>query len=154
VKTPVWGTVASLILLSIPPGARAAPASASVFNGTCALCHQAGGVGAPGQFPRLAGRAAALAKLPQGRRLMIAAVLDGVNGRIQADHQTIVGVMPSFAQLSDAEVCQALNYIVGLDGGSAPPFTAAEVAAVRAHPISPSEVNALARDPVVEAAAP
>ena len=133
--------------------ARAAPSSA-VFDQTCALCHQAGGVGAPGQFPRLAGRAAALARLPAGRRLMIAAVLDGSIGHVQADHQTIVGVMPGFGQLTDAQVCEALNYIASLDGGSAPPFTPAEVAAVRAHPLTPNEVNVMARDPAIEAAAP
>lgn len=133
--------------------AHAAPSSA-VFDQTCALCHQAGGVGAPGEFPRLAGRAAALARLPAGRRLMIAAVLNGSVGRIQADHQTIVGVMPGFSQLTDAQACEALNYIVSLDGGSAPPFTPTEVAAVRAHPMTSNEVNALAREPAIEAAAP
>jgi mono/diheme cytochrome c family protein len=132
----------------------AAPASSAVFDQTCALCHQAGGVGAPGQFPRLAGRAGALARLPQGRRLMIAAVLDGIVGRIQADHQAVVGVMPAFGQLSDAQVCSALDYIASLGGGSARPFTPAEVAAVRAAPMTPGEVNALARDPALEAVAP
>ncbi|MBV8684966.1 MAG: cytochrome c [Caulobacteraceae bacterium] len=133
--------------------AQAAPPSA-VFDQTCAICHQAGGVGAPGEFPRLAGRAASLARFPLGRRLMIAAVLNGSIGRVQADHQTIMGVMPAFNQLTDVQACEALNYIASLDGGSAPPFTPAEVAAVRAHPMSPNEVNALARDPTVEAAAP
>lgn len=140
-------------MLLAQPAARAAPSSA-VFDQTCALCHQAGGVGAPGQFPRLAGRAGALARLPAGRRLMISAVLDGSVGRIQADHQTIVGVMPGFGQLTDAQVCEALNYIASLDGGTVRPFTPAEVAAVRAHPLTPNEVNALARDPAIEAAAP
>ena len=141
----------SLVLAAL--GARAAPSSA-IFDQTCALCHQSGGVGAPGQFPRLAGRAASLARLPAGRRLMIAAVLDGSIGRVQADHQTIVGVMPGFGQLTDTQVCEALNYIASLDGGSAPPFTPDEVAAVRAHPLTPNEVNAMARDPAIEAAAP
>jgi mono/diheme cytochrome c family protein len=126
-----------------------------VFDQTCAICHQAGGVGAPGEFPRLAGRAGAMARLPAGRRLMIAAVLNGSIGRVQADHQTIMGVMPGFfGQLTDVQVCEALNYIASLDGSSALPFTPAEVAAVRAHPLTPNEVNALARDPIIEAAAP
>ena len=85
---------------------------------------------------------------------MIAAVLNGSIGRVQADHQTIMGVMPGFSQLTDAQVCEALNYIASLDRGSAPPFTLAEVAAMRAHPMTPNEVNALARDPAIEAAAP
>jgi mono/diheme cytochrome c family protein len=136
-------------------GARAAPPASAVFDDTCAMCHQRGAVGAPGQFPRLAGRAGALARLPLGRRLLIAAALYGMAGRIVADHQAIVGVMPGFGQqLSDADICKALNYVASLDGGSAPAFTPAEVAAVRAHPMSPGEVNALARDPLVEATAP
>ena len=40
---------------------------AAVFDANCAFCHQGGGVGVPGQFPRLAGRAGAIAAKPNIR---------------------------------------------------------------------------------------
>jgi mono/diheme cytochrome c family protein len=119
------------------------------------VCHQAAGAGVPGSFPRLAGRAGALADLPAGRKLMMSAVLDGIAGKLQADGQTVVGVMPPLAQLSDADIAAVLNYVGHLDHRSPKAFTAAEVAAIRAQPaLSSAEVNALAKDPALVKAAP
>jgi mono/diheme cytochrome c family protein len=142
-------------LLLLASAARAAEPASAAFERTCAICHGVGAVGAPGQFPRLAGRAGLIAKTPQGRRLLIAAALYGMTGRIQAERQTIVGVMPGFNQLTNAEICRILDYVTNLDAaGPIRPFTGAEVATVRASPMTPSEVNAMARDPAIVAAAP
>lgn len=149
----VGGGLAAALLAS--SAVAAAPVGKDVFDGNCALCHQAGGAGAPGMFPRLAGRAGPLARTPEGRRLMILAALNGMSGRIEADRAPIVGVMPGFGGLSDAEIAAALDYIVGLGGGAgARPFTPAEVAAARAQALTPAEVNALANAPAIRAAAP
>ena len=140
----------------VSAGATAwAQASNGVYDQNCAICHQRAGAGVPGAFPRLAGRAGALAALPPGRGVMIDAVLFGMSGKLVVDGQPILGLMPSFAPLSDAQISEVLNYVVRLDGRKPRAFTPPEVAAARAAPaLSPSQVNALARDPVLTAAAP
>ncbi len=148
---------AAALVLAAPLAAQctAAEAQSAVYDANCAICHQAAGAGVPGSFPRLAGRAGALAALPAGRNLMILAALNGMTGKLQADGQSIMGLMPSFGALSDAEISEALNYVAHLEGKTPRRFTPAEVAAARARPaLSPSEVNALARDPVLARAAP
>jgi mono/diheme cytochrome c family protein len=150
----VAGAVATLGLFSAGTAARA-QASSAVYDQNCAICHQRAGAGVPGAFPQLAGRAGALAGLPSGRVMMISAVLFGMSGRLQVDGQPIVGLMPSFAQLNDRQVSEALNYVAHLDGARPRPFTPAQVAAIRgASALSPAQVNALARDPVLARAAP
>ena len=150
----VVGVLAALGMSSAGTYAEARDSSV-VYDGNCAICHQKAGAGVPGAFPHLAGRTGALAALPSGRVVMIATVLFGMSGRLQVDGQPVVGLMPSFGQLSDAEIAETLNYVAQLDGKTPRPFTAAEVAAVRAgSALSPSQVNALARDPILAKAAP
>ncbi len=152
--TLALAAAAGLAASGVAPAAGAS-ASSAVYDQTCAMCHQLGGTGVPGAFPRLAGRAGALAALPAGRGVMISAVLYGVSGRLPVDGQTIVGFMPSFGQLTDAQIAEALDYVAHLDGKTPRPFTAAEIAAARAAPaLTPAQVNALARDPSLLAAAP
>jgi len=148
---------AAAVILAAAFGAMstATEAQSTVYDANCAICHQAAGAGVPGSFPRLAGRAGALAALPDGRRVMISTVLYGMTGRLQVEGQTIVGLMPSFAALSDVEISEALNYVAHLEGKPPPRFTAAEIATLRAQPpLTPAQVNALARDPALAKAAP
>jgi mono/diheme cytochrome c family protein len=156
VRRALGAGVAAALLAVVASEVAAAPSPGqAVFDANCALCHQAGGVGAPGMFPRLAGRAGPLARTPEGRRLMILAALYGMSGTIQADHAPVVGVMPGFGGLSDAEVAAALDYVVQLGAGEgAKRFTAAEVSAARAQTLTPGEVNALANAASIRAAAP
>ena len=55
-------------------GAGADPAivaaGAKVFETNCQVCHQAGGVGVTGAFPRLAGRVSVIASSPDGRKFL------------------------------------------------------------------------------------
>ena len=130
-------------------------AGGTLYDAQCSVCHQSAGAGVPGSFPRLAGRAGALANLAAGRNLMISAVLYGMAGKVQLDGQTIVGVMPPLAQLSDADIAAVLNYVAHLDHRAPKPFTAAEVAEIRGHSVlTSSEVNALAVDAALVKAAP
>jgi mono/diheme cytochrome c family protein len=114
--------------------AFAASAGPALFDANCALCHQAGGVGVPGQFPRLAGRAAAIAAAPQGRQFLMRVLLNGMSGHVTVDGADILGVMPSFAALSDADLAALLTYVSHLQKGHAAAFTASEIAAARALP--------------------
>jgi mono/diheme cytochrome c family protein len=113
--------------------AAAATDGAAVFAGNCAMCHQSDAGGLPGQYPRLRGRVAKIGSRPEGRRYLIDIVTYGMAGSITVDGQPIVGVMPQL-QLSDDEAALVLSYVQGTGGGRTAAFTAAEVAAQRAHP--------------------
>jgi mono/diheme cytochrome c family protein len=99
-----------------PLPSRAADGS-GLFTQNCLMCHQAGAVGLPGQFPRLAG-----------------------------DDQSIVGLMPPFAQLSNDDVAGVLSYVQSLGdppAGTPAAFTAEEVRAGRTNTAkSPTDVRA------------
>ncbi|WP_293458677.1 cytochrome c [Phenylobacterium sp.] len=141
-------------VLGLP--ASAAADGAKTYAAQCSVCHQVGGVGQAGVYPRLAGRAPEMAKTPAGRKLMIAAALFGMAGKLEVDGQSLMGVMPGFAsKMTDAEIAEVLTYVAGLGakagGKSAAAFTAQEVAEARAGPkLSPTAVNALARGVVVK----
>ena len=92
------------------PGDRAA-----VFNSNCSMCHQLAAAGLPGQFPRLAGRVGKIAATAGGRDYLERVVLFGMAGRITVDGSEILGVMPSFASLSDEDLAAALDYVSSLD---------------------------------------
>jgi cytochrome c553 len=127
----------------------------------CAACHLADGEGVPGAFPRLAGRMHDAAASEAGRAYLILTVTAGVMGPIDVDGKTIRGIMPAQAGLSDADVAAVLNHAAALPGpdGKAPasvkPFTAAEVAAVKAaHPgAGPGAVHAARAGVVFDAGA-
>jgi mono/diheme cytochrome c family protein len=122
--------------------------SGRVFDANCALCHQIGGVGLKGQFPRLARRVGDIAATTDGRRYLTEVVLFGMTGKIDVDGAPIIGVMPSFAALSDDDLASALNYVTQLDPSAAnkgkwPVITAADLHATRsADQLSPTQVNA------------
>ena len=82
-------------MLAATAGAAAAD-GAAVFDNNCAFCHQAGGVGVPGQFPRLAGRVGAIAAKPEGKTFLPQVLLNGMSGRITVDGEQILGIMPAF----------------------------------------------------------
>lgn len=141
------GAFLAALMITLPAATMASAAHATsnaVYDSTCGLCHQAAAAGLKGQFPRLAGRVDRMAADTGTRELLIQTVLHGMAGRIEVDGAPIVGVMPSFASLSDADLASVLNYLVSLGGGAAKkvkPIAAAEVAAVRkAPPLSPTQV--------------
>jgi mono/diheme cytochrome c family protein len=117
-------------------------AGARVFRSVCAACHQADGAGLPGAFPPLVGHAAALARDHRAHLLRLA--LYGQQGPIEVGGTRYDGAMPGQPQLSDDDVAAVLNHVVrawGPDAGVAP-YTADEVAAQRAAPLTPQEVHA------------
>lgn len=132
--------LAAALLAAATSGARSD--GAAVFDAHCAFCHQAGGVGVPGQFPRLAGRAGAIAAKPAGKTFLAKVVLNGISGRIMVDGEQILGIMPPVDTLSDEDIASVLTYITGLDHKQVA-YTAAEIKTVRAQPkISPTDMAA------------
>ena len=115
-----------------------------LFDNNCAICHQVGGKGVPGQFPRLAGRVSVIASNPDGRNFLAALVLNGMSGTVTVDGNKIVGVMPDFSAFSDDDLSAILTYVAGLKDGHAAPFTPGDLQAARAKPqMAPADMAAL-----------
>lgn len=112
-------------LVAAPVAAAAPPA----WKANCQVCHQAEGQGLAGQFPKLTGRASAIAEKPAGRAYLASVVINGMAGRIVVEGAPLIGVMPSFVTLSDADLAAALTYAAR--GGKAAPFKPFEIAAAR-----------------------
>ena len=98
------------------------------------MCHQSDGAGLAGQFPRLKGRVGQIATAPEGRSYLALVLLNGMYGKVTVDGQSISGMMPTMSMLSDPQIADLLNYVVGLKKPAKPAaaFTAAEIAKVRA----------------------
>ena len=69
---------------------------ALVFESNCALCHQAGAVGVPGQFPHWRVGWAQLPQRQMARNFSHLWCSMGMSGRVTVDGETILGIMPSF----------------------------------------------------------
>ena len=102
-----------------------------VYGKTCVACHQANGLGTPGQFPPLAGSEWVNEAEP-GR--MIRAVLNGLQGPITCKGQTFNNVMVPWNSLSDEDIAAVITYVRGNKdwGNTASAVTPERVGAVRA----------------------
>ena len=101
-----------------------------VYETVCAACHQASGLGAPGQFPPLVGSDWVLA---EGPNRIIRLVLNGAAGPIVVNGQSFNNAMPPWGPLlKDDEVSAVVTYIRREWGNKASPATEKEVAAIRA----------------------
>jgi len=153
-KLPLY---ALTLFAAVPaaPAAWAADGGAALFDSHCAVCHQAGGVGVAGVFPRLSGRAPAIAASPAGRQFLSAVVLNGMSGKVSVDDKPIVGVMPGFDTLSDADLATILTYVSHLGApAKVAAFKGSDIASARGGPKpSPSAMaaqrNKLAADKVI-----
>lgn len=96
---------------------------------TCSTCHQANGQGIPGTYPPLAGSHIATG----APEIPIAIVLHGMSGPITVEGKTYNNLMTAWGPMfNDVQVAAVLTYVRSQWGNSAPPVTAAQVAAVRA----------------------
>ena len=83
----------------------------------------------------------------KARPYLVQVLSHGMAGTITVDGQPIVGMMPPFPQIPDADVAALLNYLIAL--GKAPrkapaSFTPEEVQSVRAgSALSATDVHAL-----------
>ena len=116
------------------------PQGRAVYAKTCVACHQASGLGTPGQFPPLAGSEWVNEAEP-GR--MIRAVLNGILPEpIIVKGQTFSGAMVPWNSLTDEDIAAVITYVRQNKewGNNASAVTPERVKAVRekikSHPAS------------------
>jgi hypothetical protein len=63
-------------------------------------------------YPPLANSIGTDLQLPQGRQYLIQVALNGMTGPVDVNGTTYNGLMPPFAELTDAEIAAALNYVL------------------------------------------
>jgi mono/diheme cytochrome c family protein len=108
----------------------------AIYGTVCIACHQATGLGSPGQYPPLAG-----SEWVQGSSNRVVRIpLQGLTGNIEVKGQTINGSMPAFGTTppmdNDENVAAVLTYIRQAWGNKAPPISPEQVKAVRAETAS------------------
>ncbi|OHE80610.1 MAG: hypothetical protein A3G75_08010 [Verrucomicrobia bacterium RIFCSPLOWO2_12_FULL_64_8] len=110
-------------------GARApaTPDGAVLYAKNCAVCHMVDGSGVPYMQPALTGKPA----LAGDPTLAIRVLLFGPGRVLPPDHERYSNKMPSFVQLSDAEIAALVTYIRYQFADGALGVTAAQVAALR-----------------------
>lgn len=119
-------------------------AGKTVFDGKCAVCHQAGGKGQDGLAPPLTALPGRYATNAEGRKQLGLTVLNGMFGAITLDGKTYNFKMPSFRTMSDEELASVLNYVVfdlSAKHDGAKPLTAAEIKALRATEMDGAQVR-------------
>lgn len=110
---------------AVAPGA--AVDGGAIFAANCAACHQANGQGLPGVFPPLVGSEWVVGD----PKVLANILLHGVSGKIEVAGQSFDGMMPAFAQLSDAEIAGVLTHIRSTWGNQAEAISADFVASER-----------------------
>jgi len=103
---------------------------AKIFSGSCAACHQANGMGLPGQFPPLAGSDWVNAKGPSR---IIRAVLNGLTGPIKVKGQDFSNTMVPWNAMNDEQIAAVLTFVRSNKdwGNDAPAVTPEQVKAIR-----------------------
>ncbi len=100
-----------------------------VFDTTCIACHQANGLGVPGQYPPLV----ASEWVNGSEERIIRIVLHGLNGPITVEGKEYNNVMaPLGGALKDEQVANVISYVRASWGNTAPEVTPEAVAKVRA----------------------
>ena len=128
--------------------AQAEVDGAALYTQHCMACHQATGAGIPGAFPPIAGHIGEL--VAADRAYPAKLVLFGMMGAIEVKGTTYNGVMPGLAAaLSDADVAGLLNHVlhewddIAVLDDAFEPYTAEEVAELRALALQMTDVHAL-----------
>ena len=120
-------TVADLRPTALAAAPGAAVDGGAIFAANCAACHQANGQGLPGVFPPLAGSEWVVGD----PKVLANILLHGVSGKIEVAGQSFDGMMPAFAQLSDAEIAGVLTHIRSTWGNQAEAISADFIASER-----------------------
>jgi mono/diheme cytochrome c family protein len=112
----------------VQSNASAAPNGKALFETNCSTCHGANGKGQPGVFPPLAGNHELTAKNPTP---IIKIVLNGLNVPKMIEGKQYSGGMPSWKQLSDADIAAIISYERSAWGNKGSKITEKQVAAAR-----------------------
>lgn len=99
-----------------------------VFDTTCIACHQANGLGVPGQYPPLAGSE----WVTGSEERVIRIVLHGLNGPIKVEGKDFNNVMAPLGSLKDDQIANVISYVRATWGNSASEVQPETVAKVRA----------------------
>jgi len=117
-----------------------------IFAANCQTCHQANGLGVPGQYPPLAGSEFTTG----GSKRPAMIVLKGLQGPVTVKGQKFGSAVmqPWDKTLADQKIADVLTYERSEWGNSASPVTAEQIAALRKelanHPDSYTEPDVLA----------
>jgi mono/diheme cytochrome c family protein len=114
-------------------GAKGAPdpkvVGKALFSANCITCHQATGLGVPGQYPPLAGSEV---ELGDATNHLIAIVLKGLQGPVTVEGKPFNNSMQAWeAQYTDSQLAAILTYVRSDWGNNAPPITADMVKQIR-----------------------
>jgi mono/diheme cytochrome c family protein len=114
-------------------GAKGAPdpkvVGKALFSANCITCHQATGLGVPGQYPPLAGSEV---ELGDATNHLIAIVLKGLQGPVVVEGKPFNNSMQAWeAQYTDQQLAAILTYVRSDWGNNAPPVTADMVKQIR-----------------------
>lgn len=98
-----------------------------IYISTCIACHQSNGEGVPGLHPPLIKTAHVLGD----KTKLINVMLKGMDEPVVINNITYTSPMPSFAQLSDQQIADVLNYVRNSFGNKAPVIGVGQVKAAR-----------------------
>ena len=130
---------AGLALLTAP---ALADGGRALFDDNCSGCHQIGGVGSPGLAPPLADPALFGAFGESATTYVAGVLLEGLSGKIEAKGETYTGLaMPSQTWMTDEELADLANYVLGELNGLDVRLTASALARMRAK--APSHADLL-----------
>jgi mono/diheme cytochrome c family protein len=115
-------------------GAKGAPdpkvVGKALFSANCITCHQATGLGVPGQYPPLAGSEV---ELGDATNHLIAIVLKGLQGPVVVEGKPFNNSMQAWEdQYTDSQLASILTYVRSDWGNNAPPITSDMVKQIRA----------------------
>lgn len=126
--------------------AAPAPDGAALYAQHCVACHQANGQGLPGAFPTIANHIGDLVAADRVYPMQL--LLYGMVGPITVNGTAYNGLMPAFgAIMDDAQIAAVLEHVLDAWGDRAvvgddhAPYTAEDLAAVRAQPLTNVEVH-------------
>ena len=132
-----------------------------LFTANCASCHQATGLGVPGQYPPLVASEFVLSQAGYGENHLVKIILGGLQGPVTVKGVTYNNVMPAWKdQLKDEQVAAILTYIRQEWGNAAGPISKEGVAAMRTEsgsrptPWTVDELRAIPAKALASAAAP
>ncbi len=125
-RSPTWQPKDDLTTAALKAGDFSAPGAAS-YAEHCAICHRMDGKGAPRVYPALAGNSMVFADDPSS---LIQVTLAG--GRMpKTPHDTMAFTMPAFANLTNREVAEVLNFIRNGWGNHGSEITEADISRMR-----------------------
>lgn len=137
--------VGILTPMLISPTALAADGE-TLFNGSCALCHQAGGIGSPGFAPPLVDKVLWDSLGARAPDYLAAIMLSGFSGTIEAAGLKYSGlVMPPQDQLTDEQLAAIGNYVLSKLNDSREELVASTVAKLRSAPPSHARLREMRR---------